>query len=274
MKVTNFFGELSMMPYQASETANRLITRGVAEMMAHDIVKGTGNMNKLALQSLKKFPTDIQMAVNAAKGDQAQIAQVLGEHLNSKTMFNYNRPAMSEYGRFMGPLFSQFSKWPTAIAGEAIQDLRSKGLIRGSARMSVRLALPYALFSAVDYMIATGGDVEETLKAMVPFSEKPELTDKQKVLTGGSGLAGTTPATSLTGFYSGDMFTPPAVDMLVSKTLIPFLKASDNEERQEALGKGLTNSLKTFTGGMQYIRFFTEEYPVLFEGQSYESVKE
>lgn len=268
--------DISMIPYQASETLNRMISRGTAEMMAHDLTNTSSKMHQLAIRSLQKFPMSIKNAVQKAGNNQKLVAKILADHLNSKTMFNYNRPAMSEYGRTMGPVFSQLSKWPTAIAGETINDIRTKGIVGGFGRGITRLGIPYALFQLVDYMIATGGDIEKALAGApgVPFvGEEIELGDKQKVLTGGSGLAGTTPVTALTGFIEGDIFTPPAIDLLVSKTILPFLKADDNEARQEVVSKAFDQARKTYTPLYQYYRFFAEEYPVLFEGKSRESTK-
>ena len=70
--------------------------------------------------------------------------------INANTMFNYDRANMSGYGRTMGPLFSQFSKWPLMMLGKARAPRAIESNRDATMRTAQALFLPMAVAMAAD----------------------------------------------------------------------------------------------------------------------------
>jgi hypothetical protein len=240
----NAMGNAAMLFYTKMDGINRSIALGTADMMAADLAKG----NKLALESLRKMPSTVQREVAKATS-QEQIANIIGSHLNASTQYNYNRASMSEYGRTMGPLFSTFSKWPTATLGEMVQEYRQRGVIKGTLRNAEKYAAPLLLFQAADYLINQGQPEEDA-------------SDIQKKLLGVSGLSQSSPIGSIKGIIEGDFFTPPAIDAVMQGLVVPALNGDPDK-----LQKGLASSIQNFTPGSVYVRVLTDDLPTLITGE-------
>lgn len=230
-------GQASLYLYSKLDTLNRAITLSVSDMMAHDLARGSS----LAKQSLSKFPTSVQRGI-ARAGSEQEVAGILASHLNASTQYNYNRASMSEWGRTMGPLFSIFSKWPTATAGEIIQELRAGGKLKGSLRNAEKYLYPLLMLKAADWAMSGGAGPKEG------------FSDTQKKLFGGTGIAQAAPIGALEGIAKGDFFTPPAVDMVIKGVVQPMLSGDPGK-----LQKSFANSLQQWTPGSVYIRFLTDD---------------
>ena len=48
----------------------------------------------------------------------------MGRYSIATTQFNYDRVSMNDYGRFMGGMFSMFTKWPASVGGEIFYKAR------------------------------------------------------------------------------------------------------------------------------------------------------
>lgn len=235
-------GDAAMFLYTKMDMINRAITLSTAEMMAKDLASGS----QAAAQTLKKFPSTVQKQVARAQSPE-QVAEIIGSHLNASTQFNYNRASMSEYGRTMGGLFSTFSKWPSATAGEMVQELRDKGALKGTLRNAEKYVAPLLLFQAADYLLF-GGDPEQ-------------MTDRQKKIMGSSGLSQAAPIGSGKAILTGDFFTPPAVDAIVQGIVAPAISGDEGKVQ-----KGIASAIQNFTPGSVYVRFLTDDLPTLISG--------
>lgn len=231
-------GHAGMMLFQTGEKWNRALVLGTADMMAHDLAGGS----RAAQAALTRFPKSVQQAVAQVGRDEQALSQVIGKYLNDTTMFNYNRSSMFEFGRSLGPILSTFSKWPTAIAGEALYDIRSKGLIRGAARGLERLAVPFTMLSAADYLILHKKPGEEV------------EGDVARKIVGPKGLSGFAPLGALHEFTSGKIFTPPAVDILYNGIVQPILHKDDAK-----LSHGFDTMLRSYAPGAGLLRFITDD---------------
>jgi hypothetical protein len=236
-------GDAAMYFYTKMDTINRSIAYGAAQVMAHDLSRGSA----AAARSLRRFPRTVQEQV-ARAGNTDEIGKVIASHLNASTQYNYNRASMSEFGRVMGPLFSTFSKWPTATAGEILSEYRTKGVLRASTRTAEKFVAPFLLFTAADYLMRRDND--------------GEATDRQQVLFGKGGLASSAPIGSVGAIVRGDFFTPPAVDAVLQGTLIPALQGNGAK-----LSRGLSSAIQNFTPGSVYVRFLTDDLPTLVTGR-------
>lgn len=238
-------GNASLFLYSKLDTLNRAITLSVSDIMAHDLAAG----NKWAQQSLKKFPDALQRQIAGAES-QREVGALLSQHLNASTQYNYNRASMSEFGRTMGPLFSIFSKWPTATAGEIVQEFRSGGALKGSLRNAEKYLVPLMMLKVADSAMSGGEGAKEG------------FSDRQKKLFGGTGLAQAAPLGSLEGMLKGDFFTPPAIDALMKGVIGPAM-SGDPDKFQ----KGLANSIQQWTPGSVYVRFLTDDLVTYLTGR-------
>jgi len=243
--------DLGMRPYQWAEVANRAIAWGAGRMMASDLMKGS----KLAMGSLNRFPESVRFAARdlITAGNQDGLGKLLSEHLVNSTQYQYNRASMSDYGRTMGPLFSTFSKWPTATVGQIIEGYRTKGAIRGSTQLTEQLVAPFLLLEAADWAMGQANAWDDA-----------EGTDVQKKLLSREGLSQGAPIGNIKGIITGDFFSPPIID-----TAMKVIQALGTEDRAMALEKAASNGLYMFApGGIGgWIRFVTDDVATLATGQ-------
>lgn len=238
--------DVSLFLYQKIESMNRAMTLSAADTLVWDLT----NKNKLALDAIKKWPnsirTKLQSELDAGLTDKA--TSTAAKYLNATTQFNYNRASMSEWGRTMGPLFSTFSKWPTATAGDIIQEFRNKGALHGMVRNAEKYLAPWMLLQAFDYIL---------------LHERPEednLSDRQKLLFGKSGLSQAAPIGNLESILKGDFFTPPMVDAVLKGLIIPAIQGDTG-----GLQKGIATTIQNFTPGAGYVRFITDDLPTIIQ---------
>lgn len=227
--------------YQKSEELNRAAILGTAQMMASDLSRNSPS----AIQALSKFPFSMRKRLLEGRVNQQQTYETLAKYLNDRTAFNYNRQSMFELGRELGPLFTTFSKWPTEVAGEAIYDLRSKGLWKGAGRMTERLMLPIMALGSFDFIINEAG----------------KDTDAYKKLVGSKGLKSAAPGNALASFTEGSIFTPPAVDAIMSGIISPVVNGDGPK-----LQRGLESLAYNYIPGGGLLKRMTEDLATIITG--------
>jgi hypothetical protein len=228
-----------MRTYAAMDTLNRAATIDMSERLVRDVASG----DKAAMKAVSKMPLAIKRQVIASKGDPNAQVKVIAEYLNSATQFNYNKASMSELGTIVGPLFSTFTKWPLATAGDIAADLRTKGFTGGGIRAAEKYAIVWALAQAADSLLYAGmtGDTE-----LAPdFKEAGPRTQR---MIGRGGITSMTPIESIRPLLGSkaqekSLITPPVIDTLY-KTMTPLLEGDT-----EKAGKEGMKALTTFTPG-------------------------
>ena len=246
-----------MYTYGKMDTFNRASTVFMAERLVSDLNKG----NAGAFKAVNKMPVSVRRALVKQKGNEVEQAKVVAKYLNSVTQYNYNRPSMSEAGVILGPLFSTFTKWPLATAGDIIADLRTKGLKAGGARAIEKYGTTLLLASILDNAIRYGLGGE--LDVGGDFADYDERARK---ILGTSGFVGMTPISSATALLPGQkeksLFTPPIVDALYNGVLAPMMTG----ETDRALEQG-KKAVKTFAPGAFVYRFLMEDIPLYVTGE-------
>jgi hypothetical protein len=241
--------EIIMRPFELAEKVNRAIAFRASQAFVDDLVRGS----KSAIAALEKMPTAIQRDVSAAlsTGDRVGALKSAATHIINSTQYQYNRASMSEYGRTMGPLFSVFSKWPTATAGQVIESYRSKGLPGAVRDNAHKLVLPMLLLEAADrvYLTVVGEE---------------EFSPAEAKLVSRSGLSQAAPIGNLVGIASGDFFTPPAIDIATKALFRPVLRGQ-YDSLGDSLNKGVQESLYQFAPGSAggWVRFLTDDIVTL-----------
>lgn len=238
-------GKVGMQWFNLTESANRALTMGIGEMMARDLGRGS----KLAQESLKNFPTTLRKQIDAAQSEK-EVSQLLSKYLNDVTQYNYNRISLSEFGRTMGPIFSAFSKWPTATIGDIMYEMRSKGVLKSIPRNAEKYLAPLLMLQGVDMLL--GEKLREG--KFLPSTDKDSLSDRQKKLMGSGGLSQTAPIGSVGGVLSGEIFTPPAVDAAIQTFVVPLMQGDESKS-----AKGFGQMLQNFAPGAGLLRFLTDD---------------
>jgi len=192
----DFTNNLAMIGYQQSDLANRIVTYGVGQDLAVDIMKG----HKTALKYLQNMPPSYRKKAKEALAakDYDILEDTVLDHLMATTQFNYNRASMSAYGREMGPFFAQFSKWPTAIGADlfdgydAAKFSKQKGQTKLPAN-TIRAGKKYLgpwlmLYAAHHYLQDEQSPQAELLfgkdvSSAAPIESIPQLGDVGRALT-------------------------------------------------------------------------------------------
>ena len=246
-----------MWTYGKMDTLNRAITTEVSSQIVKDLQSGS----EAAIKAVKKMPVSVRREVVANMKDPAKQFQAIAVHLNAATQFNYNRASMSELGVTLGPLFSTFTKWPLAISGDILADMRTKGAFRSLPRVAEKYAAVFALASGMDSLLySVLQDEGFTLQP-----EFKELSDRARKIVGAGGFKSMTPVASLAAFVPSraanekNLFTPPIVDSLWNGVLSPILDGDT-----EQLAKGGLKAIQTFGPGAFLNRTFMIDIPTLF----------
>lgn len=238
----------AMYLYEKSDILNRAVTLSVAEKWAGDLAGKSPD----AAAALRKAPAAIQREALSllASGNTERLRVILAQHLNAGTQFNYNRASMSEWGRTMGPFFSTFSKWPTAIAGDLINTARTQSIPAASKRLVGKYLLPLAVL----------GMGQQAL-----FGSPEDLSDRQKKALGSGGMLDWAPVLSLKSLAKGDLMTPPAVDVAL-KTLKSAMK---QDATPGEVGTGAAAAVsQNFLPGAGIIRFITDDMSTWISGRA------
>jgi hypothetical protein len=228
--------------YQYLDTLNRASMVDMAERLVRDVAA----KDKAAFAVVEKMPLSIKRSIIKNKGNPEAQTKVIAQYLNSATQFNYNKVSMSELGAIVGPLFSVFTKWPLATAGDIAADFRTKGLSGGALRAAEKYGTVFLLAQAADSLLYASltGDWE--------FSPSDrdfkEAGPRAQAMVGRGGFTTMAPILSVAPLIPGmedkSLITPPILDTVVKGIIKPALEGDD-----EKLKAGATKALTTFAPG-------------------------
>lgn len=151
--------------------------------------------------------------------------------------FSYNKIAKSEAATYVGSWLSAFTKYPSVVAGRAMESLREPPTLAGKgARVASYFIMPYVTASLLNHIL---------------FSQNPEL---EEALFGkqrgddffGRGIASLTPMATVSALTKEGVRAPvPFQTMKQASQAIGKLAEGD----PEGLEKLLKTSVETFTPG-------------------------
>ena len=204
-KLLEWTNNLSMLAYQQSDIANRIVTLGMGKDLTKDILEG----NKTALGYLQNLPPAYRKKAKEAlaSGDKETLEDTVLDHLMATTQFNYNKASMSAYGREMGPMFAQFTKWPTAIGADIYDGLEADkfAMQRGKTKLPVNTAKKAVKYFGPWLALTTAGH-------FIQEDQSPE----QRVLLG-KDITGAAPIKSVTPLLDDparSIFSAPVMSAL------------------------------------------------------------
>jgi len=235
------FNEASMALYERAERMNRLTTSYLGEAVARDLMQPGSSAG--AEEFLEGMQDSYRRAITRAReaGNAEAVQKLVTDYLIGKTIFNYSRSSMSAFGRYMGPIFSVFSKWPTAIAGDIVDTLQRQGWADGALDVGARYMAPLAALLAVENIF---------------FSEEKE-NPIYKTLVGSKGLPGWAPIGAIASVLDGSLMQPPLVSVFAEGL------SSAAKGDPEGFVKWADNAVRTYGPGMGLLRFLTTDLQAL-----------
>jgi hypothetical protein len=204
----------------------------IGKDMISDPEWASGFLSKIDSPSYQKA---LRKAIAAKDVESAQ--RLMSDFINSNNMFNYDRINMSAFGRYFGPMFSVFSKWPTSIAGRVLSDVERRGKVKGLVRNARTLMAPFAALAVVDRLT------------------QPDDSDLYNRLVGQKGLKGWTPADSLFPIFEEGIFRTPA-----GQTFETIVQAATRDNKK--MNTAVQDALNTYMPGSGLLRFLGEDLPV------------
>jgi hypothetical protein len=244
-KALDKYTDAAMFMFEKSEALNRQITSDLGVLVAKDLMEGS---SKGAQKFLENAGSGYRRAVQQAikQGNAEEVERLTQNYLIGKTMFHYNRASMSEFGRFMGPFFSVFTKWPSSIAGDVLQIMTREGKLPPKLmRAGGKYMMPWGLAVSADY-------------ALTP---EDGATPVQERLLGKQGLAGAAPIGNVKNILQGSFGKPPVV------AAVTDLPVAVLERDPEKAWKWFNSTVNAFAPGAGLVRFLTDDLPTFVEGE-------
>ena len=229
----------AMFLYERAERANRMWTASIAKDVAQDLIEK--NPNALSFMSKMGSGYRRQIEKTLAAGDAEATQKLVTDYLVGKTLFNYTRASLSQFGRSAGTVFSVFTKWPTSIGADIIQTLQRQGAIEGGMDVFNKYVTPLAALYAADKLIFPEGQNDVNRQAFV----------------GKKGLTSWAPAGSIGSIASGDLLQPPVVSTIASG--LSAIATAD----EKGMMKWFNDSLRAFVPGAALVRFMSSDLRAL-----------
>jgi hypothetical protein len=267
-RIVDKANDVSMSLFTASELNNRAVAYFSGLRVADDLLgalekgltKGAlTNNERASVEFVKSMQPGYRVEMKSLFSNylkdpnpkiQEEIRQKVAKYLVSKTQFNYDKIALSEFGRSMGWMFSMFTKWPLSISSDMTRKIKDFGAA-GGFKIGTQYTAPLVAAWAADTMF------------------KEQLSDpksRMRLLVGQS-FVDALPIQSVTSFK--DPVRSSVMVDLVNKG-IQSMASRDPKE----LSKFAERLFRQHTPGSQYVRFFTEDLPTLTEGKNPKTIHE
>ena len=219
-KMIQQYTKAAMAMYEVAERSNRAFVVSMGRELAKDVLA----KDATAMKFVNKLNVGTRRAVQdaIAKGDDKAVEKLLINNLLDKTIFQYNRGSMSEFGRAMGPVLSTFAKWPTVLVGDIIDAYEKQGLAKGSMDLARKYIGPMVLLAGLNAAVSGGR----------PFTQEDEQI--AALIGGKQGLTSLSPLMSLKQgigmppvVQSGKKITEGALTGDMNKVLKGFASIGD-----------------------------------------------
>lgn len=233
------YSDAMLFAYQRTEWINRFIAYKSGQELGSLIQKG----DKAALRYLgTEIPPSWRKKIikMSNDGDLAGVQSEMANWLVDTTILNYNRAALSEYGRTMGPFFSMFTKWPTSISADLIDAYERQGFAKGTYRNFMKYGAPWTLLMLAD---TVASDITGEHRA--------------KELFGTAGAQGMAPIGSAKSLATGELFNAPALQLITE-----FGGAVGTADPQR-IARYLDRQIMTYIPGPVLLEQLTGDIPAL-----------
>jgi hypothetical protein len=247
-KVSNAYSRTAMLAFSATETVNRYTAAKIGERLAKDILAGDSEAMQWVLRIAGPGVKNAILQA-ARKQDAVGLERVVQQYIISKTILNYTRQSMSNFGRFMGPMFSMFTKWPSTVTGEVVEAYTTQGLKGGTLEVGKRYIAPWAV-------LAVAG------AAAMNAAEESGQESRLRGITGSRGLSSWAPIQSMEAIVGGEFLKSPAADIYQA-----WVGTLTNPTDLQKWERSLNESIMTFAPGMSVFRFLIDDWTRLVENE-------
>lgn len=212
------YNSFMMSAFSASENINIYVGMHVGDSIAKDLFAGK-NADDVA-HFLSRLQEGVRTRVLSAykAGNQEAVSRILQQHMIAKTVLNYDRANMASFARAGGPMFSMFTRWPTAVTGDMLEQFQMKGVVGGSTEILRKYIAPLVMLSIVNEYADKDSDIRRFL-----------------VGGGSEGFVRWAPITSIKGMAEGKFASPPILQPLkalpaaisgdMDKTAMTFIRS-------------------------------------------------
>jgi hypothetical protein len=244
------FNKGPMFMFTQAEAIARVSTNFMSKHIVDDMFKTPS----FAIDMIKRIDSPIyQNAILKAwkKGPEGkdEVNRLMAKYLTGNYLFHYNKANMSAYGRYMGPMFSMFTKWPTSIVGR-VASSASRGKLKPAAKA---LATPFATMAAVDTAAQYFGGDEDW------------FWDRWQKAVGREGFTSWTGASSIVDVASEGVGSPPIEAM---QGVIGALSRDGTfDDKFFRTKKELGNTFKGYMPGAVYFRVVSDDIPTYVTGK-------
>jgi hypothetical protein len=232
-RVADRMVNIVMAGFEWSERMNRAVAYESGRILAKDALAG----NKRALEFIQSMPERISKKVTTAmqagnEKSAEEARNLITRYIADRTLFTYNRISSSELSRAVGPLFSMFTKYPSAIAGRSVEAFREKAPLKAISQLATFVSAPIMFGTALNAILfEPGSDAERILFG--EFDEDTPLWAR--------GINTSSPVGSVKSILEGRMFKPP-VAAVAQETLLggyDLLMEGDPDRLGRAMKKAL-----------------------------------
>ncbi len=254
---TQSVNDVALAMFNASEKANRGIILNMGKHMADDLRK-----NPDLLTTIIKAPgtqKEVYQMLRIGKVG-PELDKVLAQYLNAHTALNYDKLAMSEFGRRVGPFFRQFTKYPSYAAGRGAQEFYTGTAKDAATNITFRYLSPMIALNMVDHAM----DIENN--------------PRYKKLAGSQGLTewvtGASPITSAKAVATGkgmvDVSLPsnPLFGLVKNTLQLGGKVAREELEPAEAADLWLQKTYQSIGPGAGILKLIGDDLPTLIKNEA------
>lgn len=247
--IANKYSNVAMAMFSGTEILNRGMVVEMGKGIAKDLLQKDAGMLKWLDRVQGAQKREMWRLIEAGK--EAELERAVQDYLLSKTILNYTRQSMSNFGRIMGPMFSMFTKWPSSVTGEVVEQYAVNGFNRGTLELGKRYFAPLAV------LVGATAIIDEVA---------PDSAIKDK-LFGKAGMTSWAPVTSLNAIVGGEFLKSPAADIVTS------LGQVVTNPDASGLVRAANDAAMTFVPGMSILKLALEDIPTYVTGEKQDKFK-
>lgn len=226
----------------AADITDRKIMLESARSIAKDYFGSVDKAKSLATSFVDKrvgpaFRTEIRRLERAGELTEDKLGVKLAEHLINRTQFRYNKAVAPQFARELGPLLTQFTKYPAEVMGSFATAYRRGG----KGEMLQRAVYPLMAMAGMDQIRSAITDSSELSPREKVLLYRRGFTDASPIMSLPAMIPGAGPELTLYRNLATAMNNPDAVESRIknaAKMLHPLGAASNLIEDIESMITG------------------------------------
>lgn len=169
-KTFNKLGDFALFAFKGVERLNRAVLYEVGKDLSSKW--GTNEADKFA----RTIPASLRKKLDTSPPEVRE--RLLTLYIQDRGAASYNKLARSEASRFVGPMFSMFTKYPGVMAGRIGSAIATEGGAEGAKEITTKYVAPWVALNMMSYALKESGSLDP---------------DTEHYFFGKEGLAGAAP---------------------------------------------------------------------------------